>query len=171
MQDQEREQSKQRSASLWIGGVLLLAAVVGLALYQTWPLLFPEVAESAALDEGCDLREGPCTAEFPGGGTLSFSIEPQSLPLMEPLNLKVEADGLDLDSVEVDFSGVDMNMGFNRVQLLSGADSEVVTATGQAVLPVCVRNRMAWEAKVMVQTERGLLVAPFRFDTFRVPRR
>ena len=170
MQDnQKRAPYIRRFTGLWIGIALAIATIVGLAFYQTWPLLFPEVAEAAPLDASCDLRTRPCTAVFPGGGSLSFSIEPRSLPLMKPLRLNIEAEGLDVDSVEVDFSGVNMNMGYNRVQLSSSTDSALVTATGQAVLPVCVRNRMAWEAKVMLQTERGLLVAPFRFDTYRTP--
>jgi len=37
---------------------------------------------------------------------------------------------------------------------------------GTGMLPVCVRARMTWEARVLLHTERGLLAAPFRFDTF-----
>ena len=158
-------------AVLWIGLALFVAALIGLALHRTWPLLFPAVAESAPLDADCDLRAGPCAASFPGGGTLHFSIEPRTIPLVEQLRLDVAVRGPAVQSVEVDFSGVDMNMGFNRVQLSPRQGAEAVHASGAAVLPVCVRNRMAWEAKVMVRTERGLLVAPFRFETYRTGER
>ncbi len=130
-------------------------------------MLFPEIAESAPLDADCDLRASPCVAEFPGGGSIRFSIEPRSIPLVETLQLAVEAQGLEMQAVEVDFSGVDMNMGFNRVLLSPGQGETAAIAAGQGILPVCVRNRMAWEAKVMVQTGRGLLMAPFRFETYR----
>lgn len=143
----------------------LLAVIAGVAIHKARPLLNPEPVLSAPLDPSCDLRLGPCTAIFPGG-QLSFEIQPRSIPVLAPLTLRVEVRGLEPSGVEVDFSGVDMNMGFNRVGLQSAG---VGGFEGQGMLPTCVRDRMAWEAKVLVQTPAGLLAAPFRFETIRRP--
>jgi hypothetical protein len=35
------------------------------------------------------------------------------------------------------------------------------------MLPVCVRDRMTWEARVLLQFPQRLLAAPFRFETLR----
>jgi hypothetical protein len=37
------------------------------------------------------------------------------------------------------------------------------------MLPVCVRDRMTWEARVLLTTPRGLIDAPFRFTTASSP--
>jgi hypothetical protein len=63
----------------------------------------------------------------------------------------------------VDISGVDMNMGFNRATLTRTGPGEF---SGPAMLPVCVRARMTWEAKVLLHTDAGLMAAPYRFDTY-----
>lgn len=149
---------------LWLIGLGLLATIVGFAIYEAQPLLNPKPALSIPLDPGCDLRSGPCRALVPGGGELSFEILPRTIPVLAPLSLRVVAEGLESHGVEVDFAGVDMNMGFNRVPLkaVGGGLYE-----GEGLLPICVRNRMAWEAMVLVQTPSGLIAAPFRFETTR----
>jgi hypothetical protein len=154
--------SDRSTRALWAILGLLFAALVGVALYKAWPLLHPKVAVSAPLDPGCDLRAGPCTARFPGGGEVRFGIEPRTLPPVAPLRLTADLGGLEAGLVEVDFAGADMNMGYNRVTLERTATGRF---EGQGMLPVCVRNRMTWEAKVMLHTANGIWVAPFRFDT------
>lgn len=147
---------------LWGLIAVLFLGVAGLALYRVWPLLNPQVALMAPLDPNCDLRQGACAGVLPNGGRIRFAIQPETLPLAQPLTLSVIVEGLAAQAVEVDFSGVDMNMGYNRPRL-----SRVMADTfrGNAMLPVCVRERMTWEARVLVHTDRGLLAAPFRFVT------
>ena len=146
----------------WVLLGVAFAVLVILALAKAWPLLYPEVIATAPLDPGCDLHSGPCTASLPGGGEVSFGLEPRTIRPMTPLRILVDLKGLDAHSVEVDFAGTDMNMGFNRVPLGQVAAGRY---EGQGTLPVCVRRRMDWEAKVMLHTQSGIMVAPFRFDT------
>ena len=149
---------------IWVSAVALFLAVAAVAWIQVRPLLYPEVALVAPLDEDCDLREGPCTAMFPDGAWVVFELLPRHIPLVQELRFSVRTDGIDASDVEVDFAGVDMNMGFNRAHLDFVGPGEF---SGTGVLPVCVRNRMSWEAKVLLHTDEGLLAAPFRFDTYR----
>lgn len=158
--------SKGLSRALGLFLLVLLVAVSGLAVYQVQPLLNPHPILSAPLDPACDLRAGPCAARFPGGGELTFEILPNAIPVLAPLTLRVQVTGLEPTGVEVDFSGVDMNMGFNRVSLNAG---EAGRFEGEGMLPTCVRDHMAWEAEVLLQTRAGLLAAPFRFETIRRP--
>lgn len=152
--------------ALWLVLLGLLAAIAGVAIYKLQPLLSPKPVLSAPLDPACDLRLGPCTARFPEGGELTFEILPNAIPILVPLTLRVAIQGLQAGGVEVDFTGVDMNMGFNRVSLASVGGGRF---EGEGMLPTCVRDRMTWEAKVLLQSPAGLLAAPFRFDTTRQP--
>lgn len=147
---------------LWIVLGLVFAALVAMAAYKAWPLLYPEVVATAPLDPACDLRSGPCTARFPGGLEVRFTIEPRTLPPLAPLRIAADLTGGDARSVEVDFAGTDMNMGYNRVPLM---ETQKGRYEGEGMLPVCVRARMGWEAKVLLHTQAGILVAPFRFET------
>jgi hypothetical protein len=144
--------------------VLMFVALVGTAFYKVWPLLFPQPARLAPLDPACDLRAGPCVGRLPGGGTITFGVQPTAIPMMEPLTLDVSLEGILAQRVEVDFVGVEMNMGFNRPALEAAGGGRY---QGQGMLPVCVRDAMEWEARVLAHTDQGLVMAPFRFITVK----
>jgi hypothetical protein len=115
-------------------------------------------------DADCELRAGPCTARFPGGGEVTLDIAPRDLPLATPLALAVAVRGLTASAAAVDFVGTEMYMGYNRPALTADGAGRF---RGGAMLPVCIRRRMAWEARVLLTTPAGLLAAPFRFETRR----
>jgi hypothetical protein len=142
---------------------LVLTAVGLVAWNKVGPMINPRISVVAAPDSDCDLRTGACEAAFPGGARVAFEVTPRTLPVVKTLKLLVRAQGIAAHRVEVDFSGVDMNMGLNRVALAEVGPGKF---TGTAILPVCVRARMTWEAKVLLYTDAGLLAAPFRFDTY-----
>lgn len=150
--------------TLWLIAGLLFAAVAVVAVYKVQPLLNPQIASLAPLDKACDLRAGPCSSTLPSGGRISLVIQPKAIPLIKPLKLQVEIEGINAQSVEVDFVGIGMEMGFNRPKLAPVAAGRFA---GEGILPVCVRDAMEWEARVLVQSDRGLLAAPFRFITVR----
>jgi hypothetical protein len=149
---------------LWSLIGLLLLAVCGVALYRVWPMLYPDIAIQIPANPACDLRAGPCVSSFGKASSVSFSIEPREIPLVKPLQLRVNLHGIEASNVEVDFSGVDMDMGFNRIRLEPVADG-VFAANG--ILPVCVRDAMEWEAKVLISSQQGLSSVAYRFVTVR----
>jgi hypothetical protein len=154
-------ETRQRSWFFLLGAALFVA-LAALAVYRSWPLLFPSVTVAVSPDPGCDLSRAPCGTRLEDGASVRFSIMPRSIPVMKPLELEVVIDGMEVERVQVDFVGVDMDMGFNRVRLQSADDGRFIA---NAVLPVCVRRRMEWEARVLAQTDRGLISVPFRFFT------
>ncbi|MCG7899441.1 MAG: hypothetical protein JAY99_03825 [Candidatus Thiodiazotropha lotti] len=149
---------------LWILAGLLTIAVSAVAIYKAQPILFPEVTRSGELDPDCDLRAGPCVSQLNDAVRVSFAIEPREIPLVKPLHLQVSLEGIQADQVQVDFTGVDMNMGFNRVTLNDAGAGEF---KGDGMLPVCVWDAMEWEAKVLISTGQGLISMPYRFITVR----
>jgi hypothetical protein len=147
----------------WILVALLFLAVVVVAWLKVGHLFDSGPLRVAPLDQGCDLRAGSCEVTFADGARVRFGISPKDIPLVERLLLRVHLDGVRARQVEVDFAGVDMNMGFNRVALRPVEPGEF---EGTGMLPVCVRASMTWEARVLLHTDGGLLAAPFRFDTY-----
>ena len=91
---------------------------------------------------------------------LLFSITPRPIPLLKPLELQVSFNGGAVRKVEVDFTGVNMAMGYNRWQLARSGDNRF---SAQATLPVCSSGEMVWEATVLVDTGDSVLAIPFRF--------
>lgn len=113
-------------------------------------------------DPDCELRDGPCLATLPTGGSIEFSIEPHSIPLMKPLSLTVSVRDIEVSTAEIDFVGIGMKMGYNRPQLKAIGDNRF---EGSTRLPVCILQRMEWEARLLLETDKGTVMAPFRFYT------
>ncbi len=150
------------SRLMWVMAAVLVVAIGAAVGYKLKLQQAQTVIAQAELDSGCDLHQRACSLTIPGGGKVTFGISPQPIPVIEQLQLTVETEALDAKAITVDFAGVDMNMGVNRFSLKR---KEAGVYHGNGILPVCVRNRMSWEAKVMVQTDEGVIIAPYRFDT------
>ncbi|WP_456405093.1 hypothetical protein [Thiolapillus sp.] len=143
--------------------IILIAAVLGGVAFYYRDYFEPGPAQMLPLSD-CDLHDGPCRSELPGGGWVEFSILPASIPLTQPLRLQVRVEGVEVDRTEVDFSGVSMNMGYNRPRLEKTAEGHF---EGEGLLPVCIRQRMDWEAKLMLHSSDGLIIIPHRFETVK----
>jgi len=138
---------------------IVLIAVVG---YKLSPLLLPKADVTAVIEPGCDLHRRACSATAPGGGRIELSIAPRPIPMVAPLEVEVRLSGLEAARVEVDFAGVDMNMGYNRPELPAVGPG---LYRNEAMLPVCVTGKMAWQATVIVEAGRQRIAAPFRFNS------
>lgn len=154
----------QKNNVLWYVMLALLALSLGAVYYHFKDYFKPKAAQTLNWDSECDLRSGSCELQLPNGGSVQFEITPKSIPLLKPMALDVTVTDEDVSSVEVDFAGVSMNMGFNRTKLKAADGGKF---SGTITLPVCVRNRMDWEAGVMLETDAGIIVAPFRFETVK----
>ncbi len=152
------------------------AAVVGLGLLiglgygggelyrraSAW--LFPEVAEWAQVEPGCDLHRGPCTARLEQGGEISLSITPRPIPALAPLSVELRTSGLRADSATLQISGESMNMGLFRSALKAAGDG---IWRGQSGLPACTTSRMDWRAELRLDTADGVVAAAFVFTIER----
>lgn len=136
-----------------------LVAVVG---YKLSPLLLPKADVRVTPEPGCDLHRRACAARLPDGARIELSIAPRPIPMVTPLQVEVRTPGLEAVKVEVDFAGVDMNMGFNRPELAASGPG---LFRAEAMLPVCVTGKMAWQATVIVEAGRQRIAVPFRFNS------
>lgn len=142
--------------------VLLALVAIGAAGYWFSPLLLPKSDIAVTADAACDLHRQACGAALPDGGRLELSITPRPIPMVRPLSVEVRVSGIDADKVEIDFTGIDMNMGYNRPQLAPAGDGRF---TGSASLPVCITGSMAWQATVLLESGRRRISIPFRFNS------
>jgi hypothetical protein len=152
--------SPNRSILVDIAIILALAliAVVG---YKYSPLLLPKADLTLTPVAGCDLNQQSCRAEMPGGGRIELAIAPHPIPVIQPLQITVDITGIAPNKVELDFQGVVMEMGYNRMTLLPAGNGRY---TGAATIPVCVTGRMQWRATVAVETASQRIAAPFQFE-------
>lgn len=139
--------------------LLLLLACLGVAGYKLAPLLTPRSDVQLPLS-ACDLGRDTCSVALPGGGNLEFALSPRPVPALKPLQLSVVTHGVDARGIEVDFSGVDMQMGYNRIALAALGDGRW---SGNADLPVCITGSMQWRATLIVDAGRESIAAPFAF--------
>jgi len=148
--------------SLLVDSAMILALIlIGVIGYKLSPLLLPKADVFLQPDAGCDLQRAPCVATLPEGGRLRFALMPRPIPVTQPLDAAVEIEGLRADKVAIDFAGVDMSMGYNRITLQSVDTQRYV---GQTTLPVCVTGRMLWQATLLVDAGGTRLAVPFRFE-------
>ena len=140
-------------------GVLLIALVV-LVGYKLSPMLLPKADLTVEPDPACSLARSACTVDLPNGAKMTVAAGSTPIPLVRPFEFKVEVPVA--RRVEVDFAGVDMDMGYNRPLLAERAPG---VFAGEATLPVCITGHMTWQATVLVETADARIAVPFRFVT------
>lgn len=142
---------------------LFLALVIAAALgYKYSSLLLPTADLNLTPVTGCDLHTQACAVDVPGGGRVELNITPHPIRILKPLQVSATMTGIAANKVEIDFSGVNMNMGYNRQALMSDGDGRY---TGETMLPVCITGRMVWRVSLIVETDRQRIAVPFVFET------
>lgn len=132
-------------------------ALVTLAL---WPALLSATSNTLSPKVGCDLHQGACRASAAGGGAITLRIDPLRIPVLDELQLEVRLEGIEASDIEVQFSGINVDMGLLRYNLEPAGRG---VFRGPAWLSVCSARRMIWQALVVV--DGGRYEAPFQFDT------
>ena len=139
--------------------IVLSLAILGVIGYKVSPLILP-AADTRLPPVLCSPSESLCTTNLPGGARVSFALMPHPIRPLQTLDVSVRTEALKPDMIEVDFDGVDMKMGYNRIRLngMNGVFS------GQLMLPVCVSGSMRWAATVIITTPARQFAIPFHFD-------
>ena len=156
--------NKQSNYNIWTVVAILLLIIVAAIGYKLKISDSSKAIMQATLDESCDLHKGSCKLAFADGGSVSLLISPNTIPLLERLHVRVEVEGIPVSKVEIDFSGIGIDMGYNRPVLKAITKTAFVS---DAFLPVCTLSEMDWNAKVLLHTDKGLLVAPYKFYTIK----
>lgn len=141
---------------------LQLIALVLVVGYKLSPLLLPVSDVTVQPDPACDLQRQACAVDLPGGGKIELTMQTRPVPMVKPFGVQVVASGFAPARVEVDFAGIDMNMGLNRPQLIAGKDG---IFTGEVSLPVCITGLMDWQITLLVERGQERIAIPYRLST------
>jgi hypothetical protein len=132
--------------------LLLLSACQSDTQDDIWPMV-----------KDCDLHHQACLSKQ-GDAQAILSITPHPIPIAKPLDIEVELQGLEAEKVELDISGLNMYMGYNRVTLESQADSGHYK--GRSMLAFCTNEVMLWQVSLLVHRKDGeVLQIPYQLET------
>jgi len=117
----------------------------------SWPLV-----------ENCDLHQQACESSM-GDAVVNLKISPHPIPIAKPLGIELNIQNLKAKKVELDISGINMYMGYNRVTLLQTEPGEFV---GTSMLAFCTNQKMEWQITLMIHLEDGSQVqVPYTLET------
>ncbi|MFO8047038.1 MAG: hypothetical protein R6U30_14360 [Halomonas sp.] len=119
---------------------------------------FPEEA-------GCELSVGACRATLGDAGSLMLDLGADGgIRALEILSMTVVLEGVEAESVVVDFIGRDMDMGLHRYPLTRQGDG---IFHGQGQIPICTETVMPWRARVIVTSDDRRVGTGFNFEVER----
>lgn len=117
--------------------------------------------EQWQLVKGCDLHTETCEASH-GDSKLSLKISPHPIPIARPLGIEVDLHNLNPSKVQLDISGINMYMGYNRVDLTSTKPGHWV---GTSMLAFCTAETMQWQITLMLEENGKQIQVPFYLET------
>lgn len=133
------------------------AAAVALVVVAT-SACTPDATPPATV--ACDVGRAACEFTLAGDSQpASIDFSPRPIPTMRPITVTLRLPRDAPVTAALDFQGVDMDMGFNRITLRRDAEGVL---RGEALLPVCVTGAMRWHAELQID---GRPLARFSFDT------
>ena len=118
------------------------------------------------VDESCNLHEQSCVASS-GDAEVSLKISPHPIPIARPLGIEVNTQNLQIKKMELDISGINMYMGYNRVELKSTKPDRFV---GTSMLAFCTNQKMLWQITLMIHLADGSQIQiPYELETINRP--
>ncbi|MGB5207131.1 MAG: hypothetical protein WBN76_05400, partial [Azonexus sp.] len=103
-----------------------------------------------------------CTVTLPSGGTVELAMGTRPIPMVKPFEVQVTTSGFSPGRVEVDFAGIEMNMGLNRPELAAHGNGRFAA---QVTLPVCITGAMDWQVTVLIENGSERIAIPWRFSS------
>jgi hypothetical protein len=154
--------SPTRHCQPWIAVASVLAILATAQGCDNWRQ--PPMSTGSLADPSCRIDATACKAVFSDGTLVSLSIEQSPPRPLEPLDFHARVTGMVPRKVTVELAGITMNMGPNRIALKSAGNG---LFQGQGMVPVCIRDRMEWQAIVRMETRGGVYEVPFHFHVSR----
>jgi len=147
---------------LWLVGAVLIFIVLLLVGYSIKKSMPHNDSFIVTVNSSCELQQGKCTTSLANGASVSLLLTPNTIRVLHPLLLKVVVEGINISTVNIDFRGISMDMGYNSLTLSKDQEGVFV---GETILPACTHLEMKWEARILLSTEQGVIMAPFQFSS------
>ncbi len=142
--------------------LLALAGLIAIVVigHRYWSKTQSEDSQVIRPDPLCNLQRSTCTVGLPGNGRLSLGFSHSPVVPIKPFEVNMNLSGMSVDRARIEFSGADMEMGIQHVQLQAKDDGAFI---GTARLPVCVTGHMNWRATVLLEQGQQRIAIPFVF--------
>jgi hypothetical protein len=115
------------------------------------------------MTEDCDLHQQTCVSRNENQ-SVSLKISPHPVPIARPLGIELQLENIQADEVELDISGINMYMGYNRVELTPA--KEPGRYIGTSMLAFCTNETMQWQITLMIHKADGSQIQiPYRLET------
>ncbi|VAW49418.1 hypothetical protein MNBD_GAMMA03-2143 [hydrothermal vent metagenome] len=113
--------------------------------------------------ENCNLNYQVCTAHQEKQ-SVSLKISPDPVPIAIPLGVELSIQNIPAEKVELDISGVNMYMGYNRVTLIPDGDNG--RYVGGTMLAFCTTEKMQWKITILIHQKGGFQIQiPYLLET------
>lgn len=112
--------------------------------------------------KNCDLHSSSCIATM-GNSKVMLKISPHPIPIARPLGIEVNTKNIDAQKMKLDISGINMYMGYNRVDLTPMGHNRFV---GTSMLAFCTNHKMEWQITLMIYLKDGKQIQiPYTLET------
>lgn len=129
----------------------LTACEQNLSSENAWPIV-----------QNCDLHQQACVAKHENSSA-KLDISPKPLAIAKPLAVKVELENIEAEKLELDISGINMYMGYNRVSLQPQGAGKF---SGQTMMAFCTNEVMEWQFTLIAhQADGEPILIPFYLET------
>ncbi len=123
----------------------------------------PENTTVWPIIEECDLNHQSCTATQ-GEQSVRLKISPNPIPIAIPLGVELAIQNIPAEKVELDISGANMYMGYNRVALIPDGDNG--RYVGGTMLAFCTTEKMQWKITILIHQKDGKQIQiPYLLET------
>jgi protein SCO1/2 len=113
--------------------------------------------EVMAENVNCNLAQTPCQLEG-----VEVSIGPYPITSEKSFKVNVSTKSSLAIPLEIDFQGIESNMGYIRPRLSKTSDN---TYSGEFYIPFCDESQMRWKAALILQTKEGPKSLVFHFNS------
>ena len=111
----------------------------------------------------CNLHNQTCLASN-GEQSISLKVSPDPVPIALPLGIELTVKNIQAEKIELDISGANMYMGYNRVTLIP--DGSTGRYIGTTMLAFCTVEKMQRKITLMIHQKEGKQIQiPYLLET------
>jgi len=115
---------------------------------------------------GCLLSQGHCTVTLNSGQSVKLSVSPWPVLALKPVEFRIVASQLRLQSAQLALTGRNMYMGIHQYTLNPMGNMAGLSVTG--TISVCTEKIMPWRGRIELQTLAGTEHLWFDFDVLQL---
>lgn len=143
--------------------IIILVMIFSLVLYYKSQINNTDNVSIQLQASDCDINKAICTYQIEKRGQVVVQAMTKPIPLVKKFNISLSTDLKNIDTIIGSFKGIDMEMGPNQTEFRLKDNYYIA----EAMLPVCIRNKMRWKLNIKIKTSNELIQIPLDFITLK----